>query len=263
MATRTFTGGAASGVLTNTSNWDTYPTAGDDALINATSYNLTGDISAVNLGSLTVTKGWKGAKFGTEATPVTIQVNGAGRYANLDFGPTCRVANIAAGTAVTLARITSTGGATVVLSGSTAFTEVQGGPGGFIYADAPITTLHTCKSRITCGTNGTAITTAFVDENGLLDTERNVTTVYNDGKFINRNATTVGTLHNSGYWNPRSTGTVTTYYARSGSVLDPTGGIGQFTITTINDFVGAIVNLSGDGYSIAFGTYNPIGKTSR
>ena len=241
MATETFTGtGATSPADVNTgAYWSlgTVPAAGNDIVIGATGLALYGTIAANDINTLKVTRGWTGAYLGNSSTPFIVQCNGTGTYVDIDFGPQVTEANIqTATTALTRLFLRSCGNSIPSFSSGT-FTELLGGENGgraIIGASTVVTGILTGAIRWTALSNGTAFTTAHVDQAGELNTQRSITTAYNKGRLILRGAAALTTGYGApgSIINPRGTGAITTLYLdRAGLSLEESTS--DVTVTTL------------------------------
>lgn len=263
MATVTFTG--TNGVLSTGTNWSTgsLPAGGDDAVVDSGTADLAGDLTAINLGSFTVTSGWKGSSFGTAGTPVTLQAT----RVDLNFSPNCRVAHVGPGAStIATLRCVSTGGAQLVVSGAGTVTQLQGGPTGSIYVDVTACpTIKTCRSQVIATASATAFTTAVVGRQGSLETKRGITTARVSGVLRTRSTAAVATAYVAagGLYNHQSSGGAgsTSLEVEDGGEFSAKGATQNFTITSLAKWFGATVQEQGDGIVITISARVPVGQT--
>lgn len=118
MANNTFTGGSTNdGNLAVAANWSLGAfLASDNLIVNATNYDLYGDMTGTACASFQVTSGWKGANLGTTSVPVKIKTAG-----NVDLAgnPFLQQVNIGAGSANTIAKLRAQGMRSLVLNSGT------------------------------------------------------------------------------------------------------------------------------------------------
>lgn len=264
MADVTFTG--TNGVLTTGTNWSTgaLPSNGDNAIVDAGTADLTGDLTAINLASFRLTPGWKGTNFGTAGTPVSIQAT----TVDLNFSPNCRIAHVGPGAStIATLRCVNTGAAQLIVSGAGTVTELQGGPSGSIYVDVTAcATVKTSRSRIIATASGTAFTTAKVGRQGSLDTKRSITTADVDGflRLTNTAVSATAVVNNGGTYNHQSSGKAgdTILEVKDGGTFTAAGATQGFTIDVLAKWYGANVQEQGDGISIIISSRVPVGMTA-
>lgn len=266
MATNTFNGAAGTGNLATAGNWSLshVPAAAEDIVIDRTAYDLYGDISANDINSLKLTRGWKGTAFGTTATEVKFKCTAN----SVDLGPShrCSLMRIAcAGTTAKL-RITSTGSGQCFISSGT-YTQIEGGElgGTIIIGSSPVvTTLYTINSSVKADANGTGFTTVYVEGMGTLETERNIATGHCGGGLIRLTQTAAVTSKLwiwAGELNLRSSGEVLEAEIATRASLTLAGAEKDVTVTALKTHAGASIERHGKGIKFTY-TETPIGWTN-
>lgn len=100
MANNFFTGAATnSGDITNAGNWSlgAFTIATDVLVINATSYDLFGDLSGTGaFQGVQITAGWRGKNIGTAATPLSIKLAATKRW-DIIGNPNLELVHVGAG----------------------------------------------------------------------------------------------------------------------------------------------------------------------
>lgn len=266
MADVIFTGAAGTGNLATAGNWDTglVPAVGENVIIDRTAYDLYGDISANNVGSIKVTPGWKGQALGSLTTSFKFQCTA--NQVDLQPSPRCNLMRIEGSGTTAKLRILSTGSGQCFLVAGT-FTQTEGGEfgGDIVVGTSPVlTTLYTINSRFRLGSNGTAVTTAFVSRGGELETERSLATVHCAGGKVRPMLTaaisTKAWIY-AGELNLRSSGTVAEAEIFSGAYLSLTGAEKSPTVTALKTHAGAIIERQGKGVKLTY-TETPVGWTN-
>jgi len=263
MATKYFLDTLGTGNLATAGNWDSaaLPSAGDDAIVQTGTNDLFGDLSAINLNSFKLTPGWTGTQFGTISTPVTIQASGAGRVVDIEMGPRCYLARIAAGTTITRLRVTGTGSGQVVLtSGTFTTSEVVG---QLLVGASAVCTTHYGLGGNQKAEAGTAFTTIYVDSGCSMESARDTTTAYVSGILKNTvsAASTLVIASAGGVFNLQSDGTQAAVHATRNGAFSLEGSKRNATVTNLYDHYGsARCDRTGKGISLTT-TYVPVGKT--
>lgn len=265
MALKTFNAGAGTGNLATAGNWTpSAPAGGDDVLIGQTGYDLFGDISGVDIASLTLTPGWTGTAFGTLADPVKFQCTAG----IVNLNPSARCANMhiqASGTAARV-RLVSTGrGACVVSAGTFTILEGSRSGGTILIGTSPVvTTLRALSSRVRAEANGTGFTTVYIDRGGTVYTERSVATAYIDGGTLQTAKTAASStkiwVFGGGTLNPRGSGTINEAEVSSSSFVSLADAEADPTITTVRVHAGGYVQESGPGVALQYTTFDTIGE---
>lgn len=246
MATRTWTGAAEDGDWDNTGNWSggSKPSNGDDVIIAQGGDAIVDGLnqSSVAVASLTVTFG---QNIGTAAANLQIDVTGecliAGRGTsykiNGDIGtlvvqlPTSSTCYIAGGTTTSCDLISG---------------NLQ------IEAAATVTSMYV-NGGDAVALAGTVFTTLVVNS-GSMDSTRGATTTYvNNGRLIAKGsgAWTTVWLFVGGIFDIRTSGTITTLNANSGSNTIIKNSTVQPTMTNLNQRGTAKVQFNASGITLA------------
>jgi hypothetical protein len=250
MATRTWVG-TTSGTWTTTTNWleGSIPVNGDDIVFGAAATRAPDPIdqSSVSPASLSILSSYR-FNFGTAGSAIQL---GTITLANLSSGGSL----IHLHATVTKAFVKLQQGQTLLCKGTWAL--ILGNGRGLIDADvATVTGARISGLRVKFAA-GTA-PTKLVGYNAAFESSRNLTLVnLFGGSLLVTGTATVAEALVDGYYNHRSSGTVTLVEASPRAVIDGRGGSG-FTLTTLNRAPGAKIMRDALGAPITVTTDNPL-----
>jgi hypothetical protein len=262
MADVTFTGASSTGNLATPGNWSTglVPAAGENVIIDRTSYDLFGTIAA-DVGNVYVTPGWTGTQFGTLASPVSIVAAGGSDVVNIELNPRCYLARLTSSGTITKLRVSGTGSGQIILVGGT-FTQSE------IVGNALIGSSAVCTSHFGLGgkqkvESGTAFTNLWVDSGCELESSRDLGTCQADGivRAVDSAASTVVNIGSGGVFNLQSDGTQALVRTRRSGSFSLDGCKKNVTISALYDHAGSLrCDRTGKGILTTI-TYIPVGKT--
>lgn len=266
MAVTTWTDGAGDGNWNTVGNWDTgaVPVDNDDVIISrGTRAILLGlNQSGINLNSLTITPGFKGASIGDETTSLQINTNGAGGTNTLscEMSPNTRMVKVN-GTFPTMI-VDGTGQGSFFITGGTTTLLAACGSGTVVVAiDSTVTTLKaggTAKVIARAIGTGAAFTTVYVSGDGQVWSERDAATVYCAGRYytVSGSTATVTTkiwISTGGFYNHQSRGaTIAAMEVESAGRFSPRGCETALTVTALVRWRGAQVDRKGGASNVTF-----------